>query len=96
MTYKLLALAASSVLISATASFANTTMVNCDGYVVSMSDEIAIQGQAKAGTVAGFEKAVCDRSSDLAQGAGEGATIIPVFVEELGVATRAVIFKPEE
>lgn len=56
-----------------------------------MTDEVAIKGQAQAGSLAGFEKAVCDRSSDAADLEGE-PKIIPVFIESLGIATRVVVF----
>jgi len=70
---------------------ANTTVVSCGTYAISLTDEVAIKGQAQAGSVAAFEKVVCERSSGAADIEG-GPTVIPVFIQELGIATRVVIF----
>lgn len=93
MTRALLAACAIAPFFAAPA-FANTTSVTCQGYVIAMQDEIAIQAQVQIGSQSGFEKIVCDRSAALADDV-EGVETIPVFIEELGVATRVVIFVPE-
>lgn len=83
-------LAAAAVLALAAPASANTTMVSCTDYIISMTDEVAIQGQALAGSLAAFERVVCERSS--AQADVEVPTTIPVFIEELGITTRIGIF----
>ena len=70
---------------------ASTTMVSCPGYVISLSDDVAIQGQGRAGSVAAFEKIVCEHSSDAKNLEGY-PKIIPVFIEQLGVSFRVAIF----
>ncbi|MEL6522808.1 MAG: hypothetical protein AAFQ66_17700 [Pseudomonadota bacterium] len=82
--------------LATTAAMADTTSVNCTGYVVAISDSVAVQGEAMAGTQREFEDMVCSRSAELAGGVEDGTiATIPVFVEELGVSTRVVIFKSE-
>ena len=71
-------------------AFANTTSVACPGYVIAMSDEVAIRGEALAGSYSAFERVVCERSTDAAD--LDTITARPVFIEELGVTTRVVIF----
>ncbi|MEM8572638.1 MAG: hypothetical protein AAGG56_17285 [Pseudomonadota bacterium] len=70
---------------------ANTVMVACIGYVVSMSEDIAIQGQVMAGSLAAFEKTVCEHSEAEADFDGS-PRVIPVFIEALDVSTRVTIF----
>lgn len=91
MNYGLLAAAGCAATTIAAAAWADTTMVNCHGYVIGLSDKIAIEAQVRAGTMREFEQLVCDRSAEAAKLTG-GAQVIPVFVEELGVSTRVVIF----
>ena len=88
-TIKTSLLAAALMAVTAPA-FANVTMVTCIGYVVSMSDEAAIRGQALAGSVAGFERVVCERSAAMSD--VDEATVTPVFIEELGITSRIGIF----
>ena len=96
MNYKYLAAIGTAATIAMVApASANTTIVGCPGYAISMSDDVAIQGQVQAGSVAAFEKIVCERSSDAADLEG-GAKVIPVFIAELGIATRVVVFPQDE
>ncbi|MEM0937230.1 MAG: hypothetical protein AAF646_00395 [Pseudomonadota bacterium] len=90
MLIRLLAAAALALTVSLPAQ-ANTTMVACTGYVVSMSDDIAIRGQVMAGSLAAFEKTVCEHSEAEADFDGSPRTI-PVFIEALNVSTRVTIF----
>ncbi|MEM9474241.1 MAG: hypothetical protein AAGA71_03045 [Pseudomonadota bacterium] len=94
MIYKVLAAGAVAAMVTAAPAMANTTMVSCPGYVVAMTDDVAIQGQVLAGSVGAFERVVCERSSNNeVSGAPES---FPVFIEELGVTTRIVIFPIDE
>ncbi|MEL6169780.1 MAG: hypothetical protein AAFR35_13905 [Pseudomonadota bacterium] len=90
---KLLALAIAAG-IPATSALADTSMINCPGYIIAISDDLAIEGQARAGNLAAFERLVCERSSNLSANT-DSATTIPVYVEELGITTRVIIF-PED
>ncbi|WP_179380908.1 hypothetical protein [Jannaschia marina] len=95
MTLKISAAAAALAMITGAPAFANTTQVSCPdgGYVIAMSAAVAIQGKAQAGGTRGFERVVCERSADAANLESGSTTVVPVFIEELGVATRVVIFK---
>lgn len=74
-------------------AFANVTLVNCPGYVVSLSDEAAIRGQALSGSYTAFERVVCERSAASAD--VEQPIVFPVFIEELGITSRIGIFPTE-
>lgn len=76
-------------------AFANTTSVTCRGYVIALQDAVAIQAQVQIGSQSAFESIVCDRSAALAADVKTVATI-PVYIEELNVATRVVIFKAND
>lgn len=91
MNTKLLALSLASAAVISAPAMANTYMVSCPGYVISLSEDVAIEGQARLGTVAGFEQAVCARSEGAADGLS-GPTVTPVFIEELQLATRITVF----
>lgn len=69
---------------------ANMTTVACPGYLVGLTDEVAIQGEIASGTRTAFEAEVCSRSSGLAEGI-ENAASRPVFIEEFGISTRVLI-----
>lgn len=71
-------------------AIADTTTVSCTDYIVAVADEVAIQGEAMAGSLAGFEQEVCARSAEMADGATEPTTH-PVFIEEMGISARVVI-----
>jgi hypothetical protein len=75
-------------------AFANTTTVACPGYVIALQDAVAIQAQVQIGSQSAFESIVCDRSASLASNVEQVETI-PVFIEELNVATRVVIFSTD-
>ncbi|MEM1272962.1 MAG: hypothetical protein AAGF88_04045 [Pseudomonadota bacterium] len=76
----------------ATPGYANSTLISCIDYVISITDELAIQGQSAAGSQTAFEQLVCDRSAELDPTQYDVPTVVPVFVEEIGMATRVVIF----
>jgi len=75
-------------------ALANTTSVSCPGYVIALEDAVAIQAQVQNGSQAAFESIVCERSAAMASGTEQVETV-PVFIEELGVATRVVIFSTD-
>lgn len=75
-----------------TASLANTTMVGCPGHVIALSDEAAIEAQSRIGSEAAFERTVCERSKDLNPSQYSNPTRVPIFIEDLNVSTRVVIF----
>ena len=81
--------------LAAPAAFANTTSVTCEGYVIALQDEVAIQAQVQIGSQSAFENLVCERSADMASSIDDVQTI-PVFIEELNVATRVVIFSTDD
>lgn len=96
MTIKHLIATSFVAALAATAAAANTTSVNCDGYVIAISDNVAAQGEAMAGSLRAFRSQVCERSAGIAANVEKGTVdTIPVFVEELGVRTRVVIFKAD-
>lgn len=92
MTLKISAAATALAMVAAPA-FANTTSVSCPGYVISMSDTVAIQGEAQAGGTAAFHRVVCERSSEAANQEDGTVQTYPVFIEALGISTRVVVFK---
>ena len=76
-------------------ALANTTAVSCPGYVIALQDAIAIQAQVQTGSQTAFERIVCERSADLADDL-DRTSVIPVFIEELGVASRVGIFPTDD
>lgn len=85
------ALTSAALFATAFPALADMTMVSCPGYVVSMSDEIAIQAEALAGSTREFERIVCERSTAAEDMSGD-PQIVPVYIEELDVTTRMAIF----
>ena len=85
-----LAASAGLFLAFAAPAFATSNLVNCLNYVIGLSDEVAIEGQARAGSVSAFEQRVCESSSERASDITE-VTLYPVFIEELGMATRVIV-----
>lgn len=95
MLKKSLLAGAGIALMSASPLMASTTLVGCEGYLIGITDELVIEGQARAGSEAAFEKLVCDRSAELDPTQYDKATVVPVFVEELNMSTRVILF-PED
>lgn len=71
-------------------AMADMTTVACRGYIIGLTDEVAIQGEIATGTRTAFEREVCARSSELAEGINN-TTTRPVFIEEMGITTRVLI-----
>lgn len=78
------------MLISTTPAFATSNLVNCVGYLIGLSDDVLIEGQARAGSVAAFEERVCESSKDRAGEITE-VTLYPVFIDELQMSTRVIV-----
>ncbi len=95
MLKKSLLAGAGVALLSSSPLLASTTLVGCQGYLIGITDELVIEGQARAGSQAAFEKLVCDRSAELDPTQYDSATVVPVFVEELNMSTRVILF-PED
>ena len=94
MNFRIFVVGATAALVSAAPAMANTSAVSCPGYTIALSDELVIEGQARTGSVAAFEKIVCERSRDRAANVNQGEIkVIPIFVESLGMATRVLIMK---
>jgi hypothetical protein len=91
MKNKMLAASAGLVLMCAAPAFATSNLVNCEGYLIGLSDDVLIEGQARAGSVAAFEQRVCESSATQA-GDISDITVYPVFIEELDMATRVIVF----
>ena len=97
MNLKLLLSAAVASVISVGAASANTNSVVCPNYVIVMTDDVVIRGTALAGSTLAFERVVCERSASAAEDIFESEVVtIPVFIEELGIASRVTIFGTEE
>lgn len=88
--YTLLA-SAGLFLMCAAPAFATSNLINCQEYIIGLSDEVLIEGQARAGSVAAFEQRVCESSAGPA-GELDEITVYPVFIEELNMATRVIVF----
>ncbi len=78
-------------LLCAAPVFATSNLVTCEGYLIGLADDVLIEGQARAGSVAAFEERVCDSYAERAGEINE-ATVYPVFIEELGMSTRVIVF----
>jgi len=78
------------MLLFASPALATANLVGCTGYAIGLSDEVLIKGQALAGSVAAFEKRVCDSSAENAAKISR-PTVYPVFIEELGISTRVIV-----
>lgn len=72
-------------------AFATSNLISCQGYIIGLSDDVLIEGQARAGSVAAFEQRVCESSAGPA-GELDEITVYPVFIEELNMATRVIVF----
>jgi len=94
-TTHIAALAAVVLAGSLNAAFADTTLVACPGYAVAISEDVAIQGEIMAGTRTAFEQEVCSRSEESADGL-KGTKSFPVFIEEMDITTRVIIFGEQE
>lgn len=74
----------------ASQAMADMTTIGCRGYIVGITDDVAIQGEIATGTRTAFESEVCSRSAELAEGINT-TTTRPVFIEEMGITTRVLI-----
>ena len=94
MNFRIFVVGATAALVSAAPAMATTTNIKCIGYTIALSDDLVIEGQVMTGSPAAFEKIVCERSRDYAADVENATiTVIPIFVESLGMSTRVVIFK---
>lgn len=91
MVNRIVTVAALALFASMGSAMANTTSVSCPGYVIAIADDVAIEGEIMAGTRTAFETEVCSRSAGIAEDV-EGFKVIPVFIEEMGITTRVVVF----
>jgi hypothetical protein len=69
---------------TAGAAVADTTTVQCDGFLVTLEEEATMGIQENAGTGAAFEKAVCDAASQLPISQYKDPTRVNVTVEPSG------------
>jgi len=92
MRYKIVELAAVVTLATAGAAAADVVAVNCDGYVVSMAEEIAAAGEERAASMEEFEQNVCTVSQQLPIDEYDRPTTVDILIEPYDISTTVVVF----
>jgi hypothetical protein len=92
MRIRVLEFAVAFSVASVGAAAADVVAVNCDGYVVSMAEEIATAGEERAGTMEEFEENVCTVSQQLPIDDYTRPTSVDILIEPYDISTTVVIF----
>jgi hypothetical protein len=92
MSGKLIKLVAVVTLGTAGVASADVTAVNCDGFVISMSEDIATQGQERAGSAAEFEENVCTTAQQLPLDTYDRPTVVAIRIMPMDIETKVTVF----
>lgn len=92
MNFKLKALAAALLVASAGAASANVSMVNCQGFSLSIADDVVVAGQERAGSARQFEISACERAQQLPLDKYTGPTRVKIALPALDMETVVVVF----
>lgn len=66
MIRKILApLSVAAIMASASAAFANNSLIDCEGFMIGITDAIATQAELRAGSREGMEQMVCETAQQL-------------------------------
>ncbi len=94
MRYNLPKFAAALLMGSVGAASANVAMVDCvtEKVVISMSEDIAMAAQERAGSDAEYKKNVCAAAQQLPLNTYNRPTVVSILIEPYGISTKVTIF----
>jgi hypothetical protein len=89
-----LKLAAAMLVGSVGAASANVAMVDCvtEQVVISMSEDIAMAAQERAGSEAEYKTNVCNAAQQLPLDTYNRPTVVPIVIEPYGISTKVTVF----